>query len=157
MTHRISMVRAALWSLAIAIVACLCATSMRAQPLAWNPPCTATKLVNLTPCPITVTVRTNIGIFSTTAGPNSSVPFAIPAGTTIFGILTQASTFVGLVTPGPAVIPPPAPPGRTAASWVSNVTIGPGGCCVDIYFDQTTPPGCYIGVLPTSAPPPCIP
>jgi hypothetical protein len=150
-------VMATLSAMTAALIMCFGAMSLDAQPIPWNPPCTATKVVNVSGCVATLSVRTNVGVFTITLGPGGSGPLVFPAGSIVVGIFTQAGTFVPVVSPGPAVIPPPAPPGRTAAAWVSNVTLGPAGCCYDIYFDQTTPPGCYIWLLPSAAPPPCIP
>jgi hypothetical protein len=127
--------------------------------IAWNPPCTATKVVNATNCRLTLQVRTTAGIITVNVNPGQSAPFVVPAGTLVGGIITQAGTYVPLTVPGGIIPSPPKPvAGVVSAGSVSNVTFGPApGCCFDVYFDSSTAPGCYIWVVPAAGPPPCIP
>jgi hypothetical protein len=142
---------------AIALMLCMDTTSAGAQPIGWNPPCAMTKVVNATPCVITMVVRTSVGPITVTVNPGATAPFVVPAGTLVGGVFTQAGTFVPLMVPGGVIPSPPNPvAGVVAAGSVFGVTLGPApGCCVDIHFDNSTAPGCYIWVVP--APAPCIP
>lgn len=153
--------RAAPWALpaAIAVFIVAAGSAAHAQPLPWDPPCAETKIVNTTGCNVNVTLNT-------AAFPFVQGPFAVPAGgsvmaalvpaggVTITGVTTQAGAFVGM-GPGGAIIPsPPAAPGTPAVGVITGVTLGPG-CCVDMYFDASGAPGCWIWLVPGT--PPCTP
>lgn len=145
---------------ALAIVLLLGAARATAQPIPWDPPCTVSKVVNTTACAVNITITTtagNVGPIAVAAF--GTAPFVPVVGSLITGIVTQAGAPVGIVSPGPAIPSPPGPfPPVAAAGWVSNVTFGPPpGCCFDVYFDNSSAPGCYVWLVPSAAPPPCTP
>ena len=135
---------------------CLAAGKVHAQPFPWDPPCTLTKVINLSPCNANLTVNTGagaVGPFFIASGASLFIPMGAPP-VIVTGITTQAGAFVAATSPG-APVPGTAFP---SAGSVLNVTLGPApGCCFDIYFDNSAGPGCWIWLYPSAAPPPCIP
>jgi hypothetical protein len=141
---------------AVVMLAIVSLSTASAQPFVWNPPCTLTKIVNTLGCTIDLRLVTNFGTLGPfTVAPNSSKVVQLPINTTISGVKTQAGNFVAAVTPGPVIPSPPASPGTIATSWCQAATIGAGGCCGDIYFDASGAPGCWIWIVPATAP--CTP
>lgn len=138
-----------------AMIACLLgfnATNVSAQPVAWNPPCPVSKIINNTGCTADVFLNTNFGVVGPiTVQPNgNTTPINVPPGTIITGIVTQAGTIVP-VGPG-TPIPPPGGPGFSAGT-ITGVVFGPApGCCFDVYFDVAN---CYVWLFPGT--PPCTP
>lgn len=138
----------------IAAALCFNASIASAQiPFNWNPPCTQTFVRNATNCTVTLVLRHAPAgsIAPITVGPGQSLPLVIPAGTQIGGVITQGFNFV------PAVLPGPPLPGTIAPTFAycQGVTTGPNGCCVDVYFVNSTAPTCAIYIFPSAGP--CTP
>jgi hypothetical protein len=153
---------------ALAVLAlAVAAITASAQPITWNPPCPTARVVNFSPCAVTINLRTGPGgvipPFTVNPCAVATVPAVpVPAGTLIGGIFTQAGTFVPLVSPGPAIAPflTPCPfPASVLPSdgWIRGVILPPTGCCVDLYFYSAADPAfpCTIFVVPGTAP--CTP
>lgn len=127
-----------------------------AQAFVWNPPCVDTKIVNTTGCDANVTIAVTggfVGPVFVPAGGTALIPLGGPV-TWLKGVVTQAGTYVPVMSPGP-IIPPPGP-GTPSSGWNKGITFGPWGCCFDVYFEQPGGSGCYIWLIKSSAVP-CIP
>lgn len=137
-----------------ALMLFLDAASARAQGIIWNPPCMNATVVNTTECLVEVTIGTDegpIGPFRVDGNGKTTVPVpTMQKGRTFTDVVTAAGTPVPIITPGP--VPPPPAPQVPSTGSASGVTLGPNGCCVDIYFDVAT---CMIWIFPGA--PPCTP
>lgn len=135
----------------VAVMLLLSSARAGAQPITWNPPCGVMTVNNASGCPVEFNLWSNLLLTLVTIPPGMSVSFATPVGTVINGIISQAGTPVGNVSPGP-IPPPPAPPVATTG-WVRGIVQGPAkGCCVDYHFDLPT---CTIWIFNGTAP--CTP
>jgi len=137
----------------------------KAQSLTWNPPCGSMTVYNLTGCQADLTMV----MLSNGPVPPISVPacpgvvtVGLPSRVIIFSVVTQAGNQVPLQSPAPAFPPVFCPmvtpaPTTIADRWVQGVTLGPSGCCFDVYFYTTNDPvhQCTVFLTPGTAP--CIP
>lgn len=150
---------AALAIMAVAVLGTVLAPSGAAAQ-----PCANITVCNYAPCPINLCLRDGAGVvwcFPVVANPGPIPPrppfppfpppppagcpvFATPPGVIMTGVVSMGGFFY------PFIANPLAPP----PVWVPNVTVGPAGCCVDVYFNQAT---CQVWVYPSGGPPPCRP
>jgi len=123
------------------------ATPARAQGILWNPPCMNATVINTSHCPVEVTISTDegpIGPFRLGGNDKTQVPVpTMKKGRTLTDVLDNGGIPVPIITPG--LIPPPPAPQVPATGTASGVTLGPNGCCFDIYFDLPT---CTIWLFP---------
>lgn len=152
-------------ALIVAAALSLGAAIASAQALTWNPPCPSVTVYNLTNCTADLTMVTlaNGPVPTITVPPCPAVvSVGLPSSVLILGVVTQAGTQVPLRSPAPAFPAVPCPmtspsPSTAADRWVRGVTLGPGGCCFDIYFYTTNDPLHQCTIFLTPGTPPCIP
>jgi hypothetical protein len=164
MRMRTSSMIGALLSAVTLAVAIFNATPSSAQPLTWSPPCGAITVYNLTGCPA------ELNLITTPAGavPTITIPscpgmtlVSVPASLVISYVITLGGTLVPLIPapPFPPAITCPMTgplPSTTADRVVHGVTLGPSGCCFDIYFYMNDPYWrCTVFLVPGV--PPCVP
>jgi hypothetical protein len=149
MKGRIYVSRATMFALA-AIAAMMVLGTTVASAIPWNPPCGNTRVVNNTACNVGICPLWNPGI------PIPCSPIIGPGGVSGINTAFPALQLNGIVSWGGFVYPlqpaPALPCGAGSPFWVPAVTVGPAGCCVDIFIDPAT---CTITVCPS--PGPCRP
>ena len=78
----------------------------------------------------------------------------IPPGIVLFKRVPANTNFTGVVSAGGINYPWVANPAAPPPLWVPRITVGPSGCCVNVYYDPAT---CTIGITTAPVPPACNP
>ena len=130
--------------LSIAVIAIMAfVPSFRAEAQICNG--TSLAIHNYTNCTVTICIP---------ALPPPDRCSTIPPGIVLFKTIAPNTNITGVVSAAPIFYPWAANPAAPPPWVVSRITVGPSGCCVDVYYDPAT---CTIVITSAPVPPACNP